>query len=327
MKILLVLLISFTLEAKILEVKQLFNQQKVSVKKISIQESKNFYAKTMIDESRIKDITLRFDAFVNKLFVDKQYQYIKKSDPLFNIYSKEAISIHQEYIISRSISKSAKRDAVRKLKLLGLKELTNTNKSIYDFNYNSPYSGYVIEKDIHEGGFIKKGKTLLKIADFSKLWVIAKVYQKDISFITKGMKAVIKIEGLATTTGEVSFIYPKVDNKDKTISVRILLENPNLTYFPNLFAKVEFKKSKREILYLPKSAVLQKAGKYFVFIPVGEDGEFEPKEIRATRLDSDVFEILSGLDENDEVIDKALFMLDSDSLTNSLYDSDEDEDW
>jgi Cu(I)/Ag(I) efflux system membrane fusion protein len=326
MKILWLLLLAFTLEAKILEVKQLFNLQKVSVKKISIEDTKIFYGKTEIDESRIKDVTLRFDAFINKLFVDKEYQYIKKSQPLFNIYSKEAISTHHEFIISKSISKAAKIDAVRKLKLLGLSELTKTSRAIYDFNFKSPYSGYVIEKNINDGGFIKKGKTLLKIADFSKLWVIAKVYQKDITFIEKGMKATINIDGFEPTMGKIDFIYPTLEKKDKTIKVRIILDNPNLTYFPNLFAKIEFKKTKREILALPKSAVLQKAGKYYVFVPVG-DAEFEPKEIKAKRLNSDIFEIQSGLNEKQIVIDKALFMLDSDALTNSLYDNLEDEDW
>ncbi len=327
MKTLFILLIFVSLEAKILEVKQLFNQQKVEVKKITIGDTKSFYAKTTLDESRIKDVTLRFDAFINRLYVDKEYQYIKKDQPLFNIYSKEAISTHHEFIISRSISRSAKRDAIRKLKLLGLSQLSKSTKPIYEFDFKSLYNGYIIEKNIHDGGFIKKGKTILKIADFSKLWVIAKVYQKDINFIKKGMKAKIKIEGFKPTIGEVDFIYPIVETEDKTIKVRVILDNPNLTYFPNLFAKVEFKKASHEILSLPKSAVLQKSDKYFVFVPVGEDGEFEPREIKVKRLNSDIFEILSGLHEKEIVINNALFMLDSDALTNSLYDRDEDEDW
>jgi Cu(I)/Ag(I) efflux system membrane fusion protein len=82
---------------------------------------------------------------------------------------------------------------------------------------------------------------------------------------------------------------------------------------------------KKTTLVLPKSAVLTKADKYFVFIPDGEN--FEPKEITATRINSREFEVV-GLNENDVVIDKAMFLLDSEAITNSLYsDSSEDEEW
>jgi len=77
------------------------------------------------------------------------------------------------------------------------------------------------------------------------------------------------------------------------------------------------------MLILPKSAVLNKGKKHYVFIPL-KDGEFEPKEIEAKRIDSKRYEIVSGLKEGDEVIDNALFLLDSDAITNGLYDSDDD---
>jgi Cu(I)/Ag(I) efflux system membrane fusion protein len=326
MKILWILLIATLIEAKVLEVKQLFNIQKVSVKKISFKEQKSFYAKTKIADNSIKAVALRYDGFINRLFIDKEYQFVKKDQPLFNIYSKEALAIHQEFLVSKQISRSAKSNAIRKLQLLELKGLTKFKKSIYDFNISSPFEGYVIEKNILEGSSIKKGKTLLKIADLSKLWVIAKVYQKDIGFIKKGMKAKISIDGFKPSTATVNFIYPKVDTKDQTISVRLILDNLNLKYYPNLFAKVEFEKEANQILALPKSAVLQKNGKSYVFVPVGKDGEFEPKEIKAKRLHNNKYQIISGLSEGETVIDNALFMLDSDAITNALYDS-ADDDW
>ncbi len=326
-KLLLIIFIATILDAKILEVKQLFNFKTISVKKVSFEEKKSFYAKTAIDESKIYDVSLRFDAFINDLFVDKVYKFINKGDPLFNIYSKEVSSLHEEFIISKTFSNSARKNAILKLNLLGVKPLIKESKPIYNFNFLSPFSGYVIEKNIFKGSFIKSGKTIMKIADFSKLWVIAKVYQKDISFITKKMRVKVTIDGFSSVDGEVDFIYPNVDVKDQTISVRIIIDNSQLEYFPNLFAKVSFSKKSVSMLQLPKSAVLKKADKYFVFVLVGEDGEFEPKEISAKRVSSNSYQILSGLKEGEKVIDRVLFMLDSDAITNSLYDSEDDEDW
>ena len=326
MKILLILFISLMMEAKILEVKQLFNLKTIEVKKYDFGVKKSFYGKTVLDESRTYDVTLRYDAFVNKLHADKLYNYIKKDDILFNLYSKEVSATHEEYLISKNISSRAKKNALLKLKLLNLESLSYQKKPAYAFNFVSPYGGFVIEKNILDGSFIKKGKTVLKIADFSKLWIIAKVYQKDIAFIKLGMKTKAKIEGFSPVEGIVDSIYPSVDVKDQSISVRILIDNPDLKYFPNLFAKIQFEEDLTSMLQLPKTAVLKKADKYYVFVPVGKEGQFEPKEITAKRVSAKSYEILSGLSEADIVIDNALFMLDSDAITNALYES-EDDDW
>jgi Cu(I)/Ag(I) efflux system membrane fusion protein len=326
MKILLILLLAFIADAKILEVKQLFNLKTIEVQKHDFGVKKSFYGKTAIDESRIHEITLRYDAFVNRLYTDELYKYVKKGDKLFNLYSQEVSAIHEEYLVSKSISARAKKSALLKLKLLNLQKLSSEKKPAYAFDFISPYSGYVIEKNILDGGFIKKGKTALKIADFSKLWIIAKVYQKDIAFIKLGMKTEAKIEGFDSVKGVVDFIYPSVDTKDQSISVRILIDNPDLKYFPSLFAKVQFEEDATSMLQLPKTAVLKKADKYYVFVPIGKEGQFEPKEISAKRVNAKSYEILSGLSEGDKVIDNALFMLDSDAVTNALYES-EDDDW
>ncbi len=327
MRAVLIFLLALHLQAKILEVKQLFNIQTVSVKKISHENKKSFYANTKIDEFNIKAVSLRYDGYINRFYIDKKYQYIKKSQALFNIFSKEAWSVHQELLIAKNISRSAKKDAIEKLHLLGLDQLVKKRKTIYNFDVKSPYSGYVLEKSILEGGFVKKGTTILKIVDLSKLWVFAKVYPQDITFIKLGMKTKIEIEGFETAFGFVDFIYPEVDVKDQSITVRISLENPKLKYYPDLFAMVTFLDKPKEILSLPKSAVLKKDNKYYVFIPIGENGQFEPKEIKAKRISSKYYQILSGLNESDKVVKHSLFMLDSDAVTNDLYESEVDDDW
>jgi Cu(I)/Ag(I) efflux system membrane fusion protein len=92
-----------------------------------------------------------------------------------------------------------------------------------------------------------------------------------------------------------------------------------------MFAKVQIKEEGKSILTLPKTSVLSKGDKYYVFKPTSKD-EFEPIKIKAKRIASNKYEILDGLEAGDEVIDNALFLLDSDAITNALYESD-DEDW
>ena len=156
---------------------------------------------------------------------------------------------------------------------------------------------------------------------------MAKVYQKDIQNIKKNMKAKVTIDGIGAVSTKVDFIYPNVNLKDKTIDVRLVIDNKDLKIYPNMFAKIAINTVQKSMLVLPKTAVLTKANKHFVFIPQGK--YFEPKEITATRINSQQFEVI-GLEENDVVIDKAMFLLDSDAITNGLYnasDDDDDDDW
>lgn len=328
MKIILIsfLFVSILLDAKIVEVKQLFNKTVIKVKKENFSISKEFYGDTRIDESGVKDIVLRYDGFINHLYANKNYQSIKKSQKLFNIYSKEVANIQEEFITAKKINNALASSLKTKLKLLDIDHRVISkisNKAIYNIDIFSPIDGLLIKKNINSGSFVKRGKLLLQIADFSKLWVIAKVYQRDISFIKKGMSADIKIEGFDTVKSKVDYIYPMLNSKTKTIDVRLIVENKAYKIYPNLFAKVRFNKTSQSILTLPRSAVMTKANKHYVFKPIN-DREFEPVEVEAKRLNSTKFKILSGLKEGDRVIDRVMFMLDSDATINGLYDDDED---
>ena len=322
----LMLVVTF-INAKPLEVAQLFNKKTVKVTKQNINFVKTFYGDISIPDDAIKDINIRFDGFVGKVFTDKSYVFVKKNDKLFDIYSDEINLAMSEYLTSK---RNLQKNYLKKFKSFGIdkKVLTTLEKNRKIKEYipiYSSYEGFIIRKNINNGSFAKKGKILFQIANLEKLWVIAKVYQKDISSIRKGMKAKVHIESVGSVSSVVDFIYPIVNKKDKTIDVRLEIENKNLKIYPNMFAKVSINTVQKSMLVLPKTAVLTKADKYFVFIPNGE--EFEPKEVIAKRINSYQFEVI-GLKENDVVIDKATFLLDSDAITNGLYNSsNDDDDW
>ncbi|RUM65751.1 MAG: cation transporter [Sulfurospirillum sp.] len=322
----LLLFFVLTLQAEILQVRQLFNFKTVTVEKRVSAETKTYYGKTAVDESRVRDVALRFDAFVTRLYADKKFMKVQKGDPLFRLYAKEVVSLTEELAISAKLSASALRNARRKLRLLGVPRLAAQKKAVESFDYFAPSDGYIISKKINEGSFAKRGERLMQLADFSRLWVIADVYQKDIAVLHEGMPAKIKVEGYPEVKGRVGFLYPTVDTAKETVPVRIVIDK-NDKLFPGLFARVKIALRQKEQLILPKTALLQKGDKLYVFVPEGA-GTFSPRQIKARRIDSRHFAVLEGLKEGDKVVDKALFLLDSDALTNGLYESDEeDEDW
>jgi membrane fusion protein, copper/silver efflux system len=326
------MIVTTTLNAKIIEVEQLFNKKTVLVKEENIGITKSFYGKTKIDESKVVDIVTRFDGFVTKLNADKNLMYVKKDETLFSIYSDSILSIQKEIQISKTINKNLYRSSLEKLKVLDLSneeinKIKRNKSSLDGIKVLSPLDAIVIKKNINNKSAVKKGKLLLQLANIDKLWFIAQIYQKDLTFIKKDMNAYIYIDGLTQAVkSKVDFIYPMVDSKTKTVDVRFIIDNKDLNIYPNMFASVKIKSVNKTMLTLPKTAVLTKGSNHFVFKPISEK-EFEPVKVEAKRISSSKYEILEGLVKGDKVINNALFLLDSDAVTNALYESDTDEDW
>ena len=323
---------AIVLNAQILEVSQVFNKKLIKVQKEQVATLKSFYGSTALNETKIYDIVTRFDGYITKLDANEQYKTIKKGKPLFTIYSDEVSSIQQELQIAKRFNKSLVNSNIEKLKSLSItpsviRKMKNSKKVIKDISFYSPVDSIVLQKNINKGSFAKKGKLLLQLASLEELWFIASVYQKDLSFIKKDMKAKIYIDGVNNPIdSKVDMIYPTIDLKTKTVKVRFVIPNKDLKLYANMFAKVKIKTIEKEMLTLPKTAVLVKGDKYYVFQNLSKT-EFEPIEIKAKRLNSNKYEILEGINEGQEVINNALFLLDSDAITNGLYSSDDDEDW
>ncbi len=326
------LLVGFTiLNAQILEVEQLFNKKLVKVKKEQIGTLKSFYGRITFDEREIFDIVSRFDGYVTNLQANEQYKSVKKGEKLFSLYSDEVLSIQQEIQLSKKFNKQLLNSNIEKLKSLDIptstiNKIRKSKTLIKDIPVYSPVNAVILKKNLNNGSSIKKGNLLFQLASLDKLWFIASVYQKDLQFIKKNMEAKIYIDGIQTPIKtKVDKIYPIVTRETKSIDVRFIVENSDLIFFPNMFGKVLLQKNKKPMLTLPKTAVLLKGDKKYVFKMLSKT-EIEPIEIEAKRISSNKYEIISGLEENEEVINNALFLLDSDSITNGLYNSD-DGDW
>jgi len=144
------------------------------------------------------------------------------------------------------------------------------------------------------------------------------VYEKDLDFVKTAQTADIFFDMSAKTYhAKIDFIYPKVDPQTKSVDVRLVIENKDLEIYENAFAKARFGTAKREYLSLPKSAVMTKGAKTSVFVKGEFEGEYEPREVEAKRLNNDTFEIIKGLKEGDVVVSNALFMFDADAQNNA----------
>ena len=329
--ILITLHLSGFLQAQILDAKQVFNKKTTKVIKEEISINKSFYGITKIDESSLTDVVSRFDGYITKLNANKKYMTIKKGEPLYSIYSQEILSIQNELQVAKNFNQNIYQSTLGRLDNLDIskseqEKIKDGKISSNGLVVTSPMNAILMEKNINQSSAVTKGTTLLQLASLDKIWFVASVYQSDLEFVKKDGEALINIDGInQKIKSKVDFVYPIFDDKTKTVDVRFVLENEDLILVPSMFGKVDINVKKDLMLTLPKTAVLKKADKFYVFKPL-ENGEFEPIKIEAKRISSNKYEILSGLNENDEVINNALFLLDSDAVTNALYESDK-EDW
>ena len=325
------LLLGGFLQAEIIDAKQLFNKKITKVVKEEVSINKSFYGITKIDESSLIDIVSRFDGYITKLNANKKYMTIKKGEPLYSIYSQEILSIQNELQVAKNFNQNIYQSTFSRLDNLDISK--SEQQKIKDGKMTSsglvvisPINGLLMEKNINQSSAVNKGNLLLQMASLDKIWFVASVYQSDLEYIKKDKDAVINIDGInQKLNSKVDFIYPIFDEKTKTVDVRFILENKDLKLVPSMFGKVDISVQKNIMLTLPKTAVLKKANDFYVFKSL-ENGEFEPLKIEAKRISSNKYEIIDGLKENDEVINNALFLLDSDAVTNALYESDK-EDW
>lgn len=316
--IILILFLVFTSNAKTFE--QAFNIKTTKAKFQTKRVTNSYYATTSYDESRIYEVSLRFDGFIETLYADELYKSFKAGDKLFDIYSKEIFTLKSE-LNSAHDFKKIQDTILQKLKLYELDSEAINSKG-EAVSIKSKFNGFIIEKNIYKGSFVKAGSSLFKIADSSKMWVIAKVYQKDMAFVKEGMSVSVNIEGFShPIDAKVSKIYPKINKEDLSFDVRVDLDNKDAKIFPDMFAKVDISKDIKEALTLPKEAIIKRDGKLYVFTKVSKT-EYEPQEVDAKYMGG-YYEIFSGVNEQTEVVVNALFLLDSDAQTNGYYMSEE----
>jgi Cu(I)/Ag(I) efflux system membrane fusion protein len=311
-------------------VEQLFSVQTVKVKELNTSHAKKNYGYVVADEARIYDVSPRFGGFVEKLYADTIYKYVKKGEPLVTLYSPEVYKAKEDYLNSYNYAKIRNNkgmlaSAKRKLELLGvdareiaavLKERKiSQNTTIY-----APISGYIFQKSILKGAAFNAKNRLFEIVNLDRVWVEAKIFEDDVSWIKNANSFAVHFK----TTPKVyktntKLLYPNLDPKEATLTMRLSLENKDNTLFPGMYASIISKERAKRYLTLPQSAVIRKGGKYYVFV-VGEyEGEYEPLEVSVKPLNNQTYIIVDGLSVGDEVVNNALFMMDSDAQINGLY--------
>ena len=213
--------------------------------------------------------------------------------------------------------------AVRnKLKLWKLSEkqinqIETTGKVKENFPVYATVSGTVTEKLVEQGDYIKQGQPLLKIANLNAVWANFDVYENQIELFKKGQEVSVSTKAYTNKefSGEVDFIDPILNNKTRTVTLRVVLSNKNDVFKPGMFVSAnidDVKNENKEVLSIPASAVLWTGERSVLYLKTSPDQPvFEMREIKLGNQIGNNYEVLEGLNNGDEIVTNGTFTVDA----------------
>ena len=286
------------------------------------------------DEKRLTDVTLKFGGWIEDLYVDETGMLVQKGQELFSFYSPDLVSTQEDYLTAydhfHRIKGSEHREAVEAagrlldsarqrleywdIEEIHWKDLERDRKVLRSLPIHSPAPGYVIEKDIVAGAHVSPGKRLYHLADLNRVWVLADIYEYELSKVAVGQDAEVALAYLPGKTfrGRVTYVYPYLEASERTVKIRVELVNSGHQLKPGMYADVILSSRRGEVLVVPTSAVVDSGTRQVVCLDKGE-GRFEPRMVKLGTLFDTGYEILEGLEEGDRVVTSANFLIESES--------------
>jgi cobalt-zinc-cadmium efflux system membrane fusion protein len=180
-----------------------------------------------------------------------------------------------------------------------------------DYALKSPITGIVIERHLTRGELVsdQTDEPPFVIADLSSVWVNLTVYQSDLARVRPGQPVRIEFgHGIPDANGTVAFISPAIEERTRTATARVVLDNPEGHWRPGLFvaAYVSTEQSAASVI-VPRTAVTEYEGETVVFVQ-GDEG-FEPRAVRVGGSSEQQAEILSGLEPGERYVARNVLAL------------------
>ena len=277
------------------------------------------------NEQSLRDITMKYEGWLEKLFVNATWTGVKAGDPLFEIYSPDLYNAQLNYLVALRSEGAAggplTRASLARLQLFDvpadfLAEIARTGEAKRTLVFRAPADGVVIEKMAIVGQMMKPGEKIYRLADLSTVWALAQIYENDLPFVRAGQDATVRVTyGTAhDLAGKVDLLLPQIEEQTRAATARIVLPNPDGALRPGMFVDVRFAAQLAESAVLvPEMAVLRSGERNTVFL-ARDGGRFEPREVTLGARNADGrYEVTAGLIAGDRVVTSGQFMLDSES--------------
>ena len=323
-------------------------QQQIGVRYANVQRKPLFHTIRALglivpDKTRSWLFVSRVDGYVQKLDVTAPGELVDKNAPLLSIYSPDLLTSEREFVgllrmRDQARSKEAREtptrlieSARRRLQLWNvtqdqIAELEKTRNASDTLTLLSPFRGVVQSVPLEQGKNVKVGDMLVEVADLSVVWVWAEFYETELTMLQISQKIGITAKSYPGEKfqGTISVINPFLDETKRTARVRIDIPNPDFKLRPGMYVNAELEMDMGNALTIPVSAVMPTGTRNVVFVDKGE-GKLEPRIVQLGTKYADIYEVKSGLQENERVVASANFLIDAESKVQGALRAFEDE--
>jgi Cu(I)/Ag(I) efflux system membrane fusion protein len=285
--------------------------------------------RVVTDETALVDVSLKVRGWVGRLEVDALGAPVKRGETLFFVYGPELYAAQQELLQAKqSAGGGARSDAMlraarKRLELFGIAAgdvdaISARGEAKNELPIRAPASGYVIEKNVVAGGAVEPGARLYRIAPLDRVWVEASLQESELPLVAKGQPVRVALASLPGERfeGTIAYVHPALDPDTRKGRIRVELPNPGERLLPGMFVDVELVIARGEKLLVPASAVIYAGPRRVVFVDLG-DGRLAPRTVEIGAGNGDVYEVLSGLAENELVVTSGNFLVAAESRLKS----------
>lgn len=288
----------------------------------------------VLDETRVRAVTLKVDGVVEQLHANYVGQTIKRGEPLLSLYSPMLVAAQEELLVATRLKTSLEKGASNatasagELAASARQRLANWDVDPADIEMvehhgmshrtltmRSPVSGTIIEKNVVAGQQVMAGQPLLRVADLSQVWVDGDVFEQDLPLVHVGQEVQIEFRAMPgmERRGRVASFAPVLDATTRTARVRVSLPNADGRLRPGMFATIKLiAMEPAPTLVVPRGAVLSTGERSLVFVR-REDGRLEPRQVVVGLADETQIQVLQGLAHGDVVVASATFLVDAES--------------
>jgi len=282
------------------------------------------------NERRLKTIRVGTAGWIENLNVRRVGLPVSKGQLLLELYSPEFLRVQQAFINAQKKDKSniqhkyaqrqesvSTREHLRYMSVSDsmMNQIARRGKPKYRLPIYAPMLGTVVQHYIHKHQYVYENQPMMVVADLSTVWVEANVYEHQLQWIKLGLKSEIEVKALPGKrfTAQLTYIYPELDTRTRTMKIRLLVPNPDQLLKPNMFAEVRIiAEPKQKILSIPREALIVTGERESVILDLG-NGKYKPVDVVTGLSSEGRIEIISGLKINTKVVTSGQFLIDSEA--------------
>jgi len=279
---------------------------------------------TAVPNERTQSIVnARVAGWVEKLYANETGMHVARGERLLELYAPDLVTAQEELLLASRLPSTAARESLvaaarRRLRLWEISEdqiaeLERTGVVRRTLTIRSAYPGNILEKSVVEGQAVQAGAPLFRIADLSTVWVEPALFEADIPLVRVGQRAEISFDALPGITFDtrITFIYPTLDERTRTLRIRVEVPNPGLRIKPGMYGTVRIRSVGPAGVIVPLTAVLPTGERDLVFI-LGKTG-VTPTEVTVGERGDSTIVVRQGVEPGDTVVASATFLFDSES--------------